>query len=879
MSERIHSEPPAEPRHSGLTAGSNTGPSLEEGVIDVDHTPGSVGRVRSAATSSGAAGSPGVSDGAAGVAPVTAGSGSDGARSGGSRRSTATGRAGRAAGGDTGGESGAVSDGGKRRRRGLVRVLQLRMGLVARRWRQSLQFRAVSVALVGALVVFLVTGAFLSHQISERLFNDRLDQVLTQSEADFNQVQASFDASDAVDRDQLQTLVNSTLDALESDPDTSQRRWLLVPLSTDTGQTMLPAQAESEWMTSATVPQELQNRVTADSGTYWQSSSVRMDQDGPEVPVVIVGREVEPQQGSRYGLYLINDFSQPQFTLDAIHAVLMLSTLVQALLVSGVVGYVTREVVLPVSTTARVSESLADGNLGVRMQVEGSHEVARLGRSFNRMADNLEDQITRLERLSSMQQTFVSDVSHELRTPLTTVRMAAEVLHNAREDFDPVNRRSAELLYNQVDRFDTLLADLLEISRFDAGAARLDISGTKVFALLNEVLEAAAPLAANSGSVIRVHSDQQRCIVQMDQRRIDRILRNLLVNALEHGEGRPVDIVVRASDVAVGVAVRDHGIGMTEEQTQKVFDRFWRADPARARTTGGTGLGLSIAVEDTRLHGGRLDAWGSPGEGACFRLTLPLLRSRPLNDEDLSPVDLPPEEDELPSVAVVTDTGTFAAVPLDRDSVIAPVTETVLVVNQHEDADDHLDGSDLDGDGPEHHGHGTVGLADATDVDDTSGPTIGTDSPSTAAGASGFPPADAGGDQGSGVAEPGAIRPSIRAAAALEGPGASMKGARPAIGGGFLTSTSVSDEGVGGVYPPAAAEPEALATDEHEVTDDEHPSDDASRQPADHPAGVGVAQDDVDDLDEAYEDLYIDDTGELPAFRDPDLDDTPGESR
>lgn len=692
-----------------------------------------------------------------------------------------------------------------RRRRGPINMLRFRLGLLVRRWRQSLQFRAVSIAMLGAMVIFLVTGAFLSHQISERLFNDRLEQVLAQSDTDFTQVQASFQASDAADREQLQTLVSSTLDNLDSDPASSQRRWLLVPLSTETGQNMLPAQAESSWMTSATVPEELQDRVAGGDGTYWQSSSVRMDENGAPVPVVIVGRVVEPQQGSKYALYLVNDFSQPQNTLDAIHAVLILATLVQALLVSGVVGYVTREVVRPVSTTARVSESLADGNLGVRMEVEGSHEVARLGRSFNRMADNLEDQITRLERLSSMQQTFVSDVSHELRTPLTTVRMAAEVLHNARDEFDPVNRRSAELLYNQVDRFDTLLADLLEISRFDAGAARLDISGTNLFALINEVLEATAPLAANSGSVVRVHSDLQRCIVQMDQRRIDRILRNLLVNALEHGEGRPVDIVVKASDVAVGIAVRDHGIGMTPEQTQKVFNRFWRADPARARTTGGTGLGLSIAVEDTRLHGGRLDAWGSPGDGACFRLTLPLLRSRPLSDADVSPVDLPPVDDELPSVAVVTDTGTFAAVPLDRDSVIAPVTETIPVI------------SPLDDDG-----------------DDSAEETPG-------------------GDRASGTdTVPVPEHDPVRAAAGLEGLGASMTSLRPAIGGDFLTSSTVSDEGVTGAHQFEAVPAAAVH---------------------------GLGEDTADDLDEAYEDLYADDSGELPAFHDAEDDDQTGGAR
>ena len=110
----------------------------------------------------------------------------------------------------------------------------------------------------------------------------------------------------------------------------------------------------------------------------------------------------------------------------------------------------------------------------------------------------------------------------------------------------------------------------------------------------------------------------------MDARRIDRILRNLVLNALEHGEGKPVNIFVAADDTAVAVAVRDYGIGMSPAEAARVFDRFWRADPARARTTGGSGLGLSIAMEDTRLHDGWLEAWGKKGNGSNFRLTLPL---------------------------------------------------------------------------------------------------------------------------------------------------------------------------------------------------------------------------------------------------------------
>ncbi|MFF0942962.1 MtrAB system histidine kinase MtrB [Kocuria sp. CPCC 205300] len=563
------------------------------------------------------------------------------------------------------------------RRRGPARAssrrLRLFRVLLARRWRQSLQFRAIAVSLSLTALAFFVTGSFLSHQIADRLFKERLDQVLASATADFEQVQASFDASDASDRDELQALVASTLGALSVDGAETER-WILLPMDYTSGQTLIPAQSQSPWMTSSTVPQELQERLAEQEGVFWQPASVPMSENGDEAPVIVVGTVVDLYQNSRYGLYLVYDFSEPQRTLDAMHAVLLLSVLVLLLLVGAIVWYVTREVVRPVSGTARVAEQLADGDLGVRLPVSGSHEVARLARSFNRMADSLQDQITQLEQLSSMQQTFVSDVSHELRTPLTTVRMAAEVLFNAREDFDPVNRRSAELLYHQVDRFDSLLADLLEISRFDAGAARLEVASVELFSVVHDVVEGAAPLAVSSGSTLRVRSELSRCTVQGDQRRIERILRNLVVNALEHGEGRPIDIVVGASEVAAAVAVRDQGIGMTEEEADKVFNRFWRADPARARTTGGTGLGLAIATEDTRLHGGRLDVWGAPGEGACFRLTLPRTRGRRLGAEDASPLGLPPDPLAHPETAEVTATGTLVLTPARQPEPAPPAT-------------------------------------------------------------------------------------------------------------------------------------------------------------------------------------------------------------
>ncbi len=305
------------------------------------------------------------------------------------------------------------------------------------------------------------------------------------------------------------------------------------------------------------------------------------------------------------------------------------------IVVLSIVWVITRSVIRPISSTAITAEKLASGDLGQRVIVRGHNETARLGSSFNEMADSLQDQISRLETLSTMQQRFVSDVSHELRTPLTTVRMAAELLYDGRQQLQPTHRRSSELLYNQVERFESLLADLLEISRYDAGSAKLDAAPIDLMAVIYDVLISVQPHLDRTATELRVRAQQPQLWVEMDQRRIERVLRNLLYNAVEYGEGKPIDLYVAAHETAVAVAVRDHGVGLSQEQVEQVFNRFWRADPSRKRTLGGTGLGLSIAAEDVRLHSGSLEAWGEPGQGSCFRLTLPLRQDEPMGSSPL----------------------------------------------------------------------------------------------------------------------------------------------------------------------------------------------------------------------------------------------------
>lgn len=515
-----------------------------------------------------------------------------------------------------------------------------RIQRVSNAWRRSLQLRAVAATVLLSALALAGTGAFLSNQIAAGLFEERFRQVEDESVRGLNRVKSNFESAATTDRSSTVAFVNDTLKLVQGDGATVQRDFVLTPLPSS--ENIYVTNTASGGLTTGVIPDALATTVRENSGVFWQS--IEYPRNNIDVPGLAFGTQVSLPPGRAYALYLVYDLSSVQETLDLIHRVMGIGGIVLLVVTGGIAWYTTRLVVRPVSNAALVSEKLADGELQERMEVHGEDEIARLGTSFNRMAANLQDQITQLARLSRMQQRFVSDVSHELRTPLTTVRMAAEVLHDARADFDPVNRRSAELLYNQVERFQNLLNDLLEVSRFDAGVAVLDAEALDIVPIVRRVVDSAQMHAETAGTPLRIHAPSDGCVVEMDPRRIERVVRNLVMNAVEHGEGRPIDITVAGDDHSVAVVVRDHGIGMSPADAARVFDRFWRADPARARTTGGSGLGLSIATEDTRLHGGWLQAWGEQGHGASFRLTLPC---RSGGTVEASPLPLVPKDNTV----------------------------------------------------------------------------------------------------------------------------------------------------------------------------------------------------------------------------------------
>ena len=346
---------------------------------------------------------------------------------------------------------------------------------------------------------------------------------------------------------------------------------------------------------------------------------------------------------TRYPVYFIFPMSQEQSTLRVVQQALISTGLAVALGMIIIAYWVSRAVITPVRSARQAAERLASGQLADRMPVRGTDDLARLAVSMNYMASELQHRIRQLEELSRLQQRFVADVSHELRTPLTTVRLAADVIYDAHDSFPPLENRSAVLMRRELDRFEALLADLLEISRFDAGAAELTLDEQDLCELVRTEVDALRALAETRGVDLVLMAPETSCAADIDQRRFGRVLRNLLTNAIEHGEGRPVEIEVAVNQTAVAVTVRDHGVGFDANDSHNVFERFWRADRARARSLGGTGLGLAIAMEDVRLHGGNLTAWGRPMRGAQFRVTIPRRHGIPIASSPLPlvPRDLP----------------------------------------------------------------------------------------------------------------------------------------------------------------------------------------------------------------------------------------------
>jgi two-component system, OmpR family, sensor histidine kinase MtrB len=499
-------------------------------------------------------------------------------------------------------------------------------------WRHSLQVRVGTTTVLVTGVVVLLIGIALVNQVTGGILRAKKQAAIGQARVGLDaatQVLAPVDASASADVEDARQQITRNLTASGG----SAGLFSIVIESA-----AVPVTSVSETVIPSALRQAVQGGNLA-----VQYAAVQASPSSPRLVRGLIVGEPVPAHTGVFELYYLFPMTAEQQTIALVQRTVLLSGLGLVILVLGIALLVTRQVVRPVRVAAQTAGRLAAGDLSQRIKVHGSDDLARLGRSFNDMAGSLQRQIRRLEDLSRLQRRFTSDVSHELRTPLTTIRMATELLYANRADFPPELSRSVELLIAELDRFEALLADLLEISRYDAGVARLESETADIRGVVATTIDANQLLAQRHGSEIVVHQPDVPVTVDMDSRRVERILRNLVGNAVDHGEGRPVIITIGCDDDAVAVTVRDHGVGLRPGEAGLVFNRFWRGDPSRSRLTGGSGLGLAISLEDARLHDGWLQAWGERGKGAQFRLTLPRHAGHTLIH---SPLPLTPHDDD-----------------------------------------------------------------------------------------------------------------------------------------------------------------------------------------------------------------------------------------
>jgi two-component system, OmpR family, sensor histidine kinase MtrB len=567
---------------------------------------------------------------------------------------------------------------------------------VAERYRHSLQLRVVSATLILSAVVVTGLGYILMQHLVAGIYANMQQTSLSIANAGLGTAQNSqplYGAHNSATRNAIWPLAES-LQSTGGTPYAIE----VAPLPKFQGAPIYSTGDAIDFYRTPNIPATLTNDVVAEWNSKGASAEVPWREwtsmamaSGPRpVPGLLIGVPF----GSGFALYYFFPLATAEQTVASIQQSLLVAGIVVVFLLAAIAWLVTRWVVIPVRMAAQGARRLSTGELNLRMEVRGSDELAALATSFNDMAASLQEKLAELEDLSQVQRQFVSDVSHELRTPLTTIRIASDVLYGSREEMGQAAARSAELMQGQLERFESLLTDLLEISRYDANAATLDAEPVDLCGIVLQSADVAQQLAERKGTKIEFRVPAEPCIAEIDRRRVERILRNLLLNAVEHGEDKDTVVTVGVDSAAVAVSVRDFGVGLRPGEEQLVFDRFWRADPARARTSGGTGLGLAIALEDARLHGGWLEAWGERGQGSVFRLTLPRTAGGELHGSPLplSPLPLTAREDGIDTtqLAAMGEPGLAGGDALAGGLAQPGVTDLVVMTEPLADAESVL---------------------------------------------------------------------------------------------------------------------------------------------------------------------------------------------
>ncbi len=507
------------------------------------------------------------------------------------------------------------------------------------RFTNTLAFRVLGTTLLLSTVLVSTLATVLNQRLGDGIRESKIESALNESQSKLFQTENRFILADITSVADFRDAMDQTITEFADTRGNERNPEVAILQANSSAAVFYLYERATNQIAKESIPADLRAKVRATKEmqyTYGQivytSTYLTPIAIERKVPALIVGGNFTIENFGKFELYFLYSTAPEDSTISLISRTLFIGAIALVLVLLFIVWAASRQVITPIRGAAEIAEKLSAGDFAERMQVEGADEIARLALSFNEMASALQSQITRLENLSRVQQRFVSDVSHELRTPLTTLKMASDLIYRQRHDFDPTISRSAELLSAQLERFENLLTELLEVSKFDAGVVNLEPEVVDVVSLVEKSLDALTPIAQEHGSTFHYKHPSDPVLTVVDPRRMDRILRNLLSNAIAYGEGNRIEVEVRTGEKSIAIAVRDFGIGLRQGEETRVFDRFWRADPSRERTRGGTGLGLSIAQEDALLHGGVIEATGRYGKGSLFVLTIPRDRSEELTE-------------------------------------------------------------------------------------------------------------------------------------------------------------------------------------------------------------------------------------------------------
>jgi two-component system sensor histidine kinase MtrB len=499
-------------------------------------------------------------------------------------------------------------------------------------WNKSLSLRIIATTFIVSTILVTIIGLILINRVSSGILTSKESSSITEASSAINEAQKVVTATDTgAGAPNISTVVDTAVTALAVRAGQSGLFDVLFLASSDISKQGLPERG-TNLVAENSVSEDLRSRVEKTEKLLWAYTEINY-LDDRKIPGLVVAAPIKINNVGNYSLFLLFPLDEEEETIGIIRSSVLATGIFIIFGLLILVWYLTRSVLSPVRKTAEAAERLRMGLLNERVPVSGEDDLAKLAGSFNSMAASIQQQIGQLEQMSRMQKRFVSDVSHELRTPLTTVRMAADVLYESRDQYTGETARAAELLSTQIERFEILLSQLLEISRFDAGAADLSLNKVNIKDVIEKTADSLSNLLAKQETPVVITGSAPE--IELDQRRIERVLRNLISNASEYGEGKPIEVEIGSDEDTIAVVVKDKGPGLKPGESSLVFNRFWRADPARARNTGGTGLGLAIALEDARLHSGWIDVWGSPGKGTMFRLTLPRIAHKAISSSSL----------------------------------------------------------------------------------------------------------------------------------------------------------------------------------------------------------------------------------------------------